>query len=152
MPYTRSQAGLRLLADSTGIKFLDEGEWKCKKHRPERRPQWRKLHIGIDAQTLQIRAICVTSNNVSDASVLPELLQQLPEDEVLESVTGDGAYDTQPVHAAVIRRGDTPVTPSRKNARIRKGGVFVRRNAAIAACRRLGRSTWKCWSDEHRRS
>ena len=65
VPYARSQAGLHLLVDSTGIKFLGEGEWKCKKHGPERRRQWRKLHIGIDAQTLQIRAICVTSNNVS---------------------------------------------------------------------------------------
>ena len=53
VPYTRSQAGLHLLVDSTGIKFLGEGEWKCKKHGPERRRQWRKLHIGIDAQTLQ---------------------------------------------------------------------------------------------------
>ena len=103
VPYTRSQGGLHLLVDSTGIKFLGEGEWKCKKHGPERRRQWRKLHIGIDAQALQIRAICVTSNNVSDAAVLPDLLQQLPKDEVLESLTGDGAYDTQPVHEAVIR-------------------------------------------------
>lgn len=149
---TRSQPGLHLLVDSTGIKFLGEGKWKCKKHGPGRRRQWRKLHMGMDAQTLQIRAICVTSNNVSDASVLPDLLQQFPEDEVLESVTGDGAYDTQPVHASVIRRGGTPVIPPRKNARIRKGCVFEYRNAAIAACRRLGRSTWKRWSDYHRRS
>ncbi len=94
VPYTRSQAGLHLLVDSTGIKFLGEGEWKCKKHGPERCRQWRKLHIGIDAQTLQVRAICVTSNNVSDAAVMPDVLQPLPDDEVLESLTGDGAYDT----------------------------------------------------------
>ena len=68
VPYRSSQAGLHLLVDSTGIKFLGEGEWKCKKHGPERRRKWRKLHIGIDAQTLQIRAICVTSNDVSDAA------------------------------------------------------------------------------------
>ena len=85
---------LHLLVDTTGIKFLGEGEWKCKKHGPERRRQWRKLHIGIDAQTLQVRAICVTSNNVSDAAVMPDVLQPLPDDEVLESLTGDGAYDT----------------------------------------------------------
>ena len=30
--YRSSSAGLRLLVDSTGIKFLDEAEWKCKKH------------------------------------------------------------------------------------------------------------------------
>ncbi|MBP7647202.1 MAG: IS5 family transposase [Comamonas sp.] len=152
VPYTRSQAGLHLLVDSTGIKFLGEGEWKCKKHGSERRRQWRKLHIGIDAQTLQIRAICVTSNNVSDASILPELLQQLPGDETLESVIGDGAYDTQSVYKAVIRRGARPVIPPRKNARIRKGRFFEHRNAAIAACRRLGLSIWKRWIGYHRRS
>lgn len=150
VPYTRSQGGLHPLVNSTGIKFLGEGEWKCKKHGPERRRQWRKLHIGIDAQTLKIRAICVTSNNVSDAAVLPDLLQQLPKDEVLESLTGDGAYDTQPVHEAVIRCAATPVIAPRKNARIRKGSVFEHCNAAIATCKRLGRSIWKRWSGYHR--
>ena len=143
---------LHLLVDTTGIKFLGESEGKCKKHGPERHRQWRKLHIGIDAQTLQVRAICVTSNNVSDAAVIPDLLQQLPDDEVLESLTGDGAYDTQAVHEEVIKRGGIPIIPPRKNARIRKGKAFVHRNAAIAACRRLGRSIWKRWIGYHRRS
>ena len=31
----------------------------------------------------------MTSNNVSDAAVLPDLLQQLPKDEALESLMGD---------------------------------------------------------------
>lgn len=150
--YRSSAAGLHLLVDSTGIKFLGEGEWKCKKHGPERRRQWRKLHIGIDAQTLQVRAICVTSNNVTDAAVLPQLLEQIPAEEPLLTVTGDGAYDTQPVHAAVMQRNATPIIPPRKNARMRKGDAFAHRNAAIAACRRLGRSIWKRWNGYHRRS
>ena len=85
-----------MLVDSTGIKFLGEGEWKCKKHGPQRRCQWRKLHIGIDSQTQQVRAICVTSNNMTDAAVLPQLLEQIPAEELLLTVIGDGAYDTQP--------------------------------------------------------
>ena len=93
VPYRSSQAGLHLLVDSTGIKFLGEGEWKCKKHGAERRHQWRKLHIGIDAQTLQIRTICVTSNDVSDAAVVADMLEQVPPGEALCSLTGDGAYD-----------------------------------------------------------
>lgn len=72
-----SAAGLHLQVDSTGIKFLGEGEWKCKKHGVERRHQWCKLHIGIDAQTFQLQVICVTSNNVSNAAVVPQLLAQL---------------------------------------------------------------------------
>ena len=39
IPYTRSPAGLHLLVDSTGIKFLGEGEWKCKKDGAEYRRQ-----------------------------------------------------------------------------------------------------------------
>jgi hypothetical protein len=42
--YQKSSDGLHLLVDSTGLKFLGEGEWKRKKHGPEYRRQWRKLH------------------------------------------------------------------------------------------------------------
>ena len=48
--YQKSSDGLHLLMDSTGMKFLGEGEWKRKKHGAEYRRQWRKLHIGIDAK------------------------------------------------------------------------------------------------------
>ena len=46
------------------MKFLGESEWKRKKHGPEYRRQWRKLHIAIDAKTLQIRTVQLTTNNV----------------------------------------------------------------------------------------
>ena len=51
--YQKNSNCLHLLVDSTGLKFLGEGEWKRKKHQPEYRRQWRKLHIGIDAETLK---------------------------------------------------------------------------------------------------
>jgi len=94
----------------------------------------------------------VTSNNVSDAAVIADLLDQLPEGEKLESLTGDGAYDTKQVYEAVLGHGATLIIPPRKNARIRKGAAFAHRNAAIAACKRLGRRIWKAWSGYHRRS
>ena len=61
---------LPLPTDSTSLKFSGEVEWKCKKHQPEYRRQWRKLHICIDAKTLQIGAVQFTTNNVSDSQVL----------------------------------------------------------------------------------
>lgn len=60
--------------------FLGEVEWKRKKHGPEYHRQWRKLHISIDAKTLQIRTVQLTTNNVSDSQVLEELLAQIPMD------------------------------------------------------------------------
>ncbi|MDR6107079.1 hypothetical protein QE384_002101 [Acinetobacter baylyi] len=48
--YQKSSDGLHLLLDSTGLKFLGEGEWKRKKYGSEYRRQWRRLHIAIDAK------------------------------------------------------------------------------------------------------
>ncbi|NAS07202.1 IS5 family transposase, partial [Acinetobacter haemolyticus] len=115
--YQKSSDGLHLLMDSTGMKFLGEGEWKCKKHGPEYRRQWRKLHIGIDAKTLQIRAVQLTTNNVSDSQVLGDLLNQIPQDEQINSVYTDGAYDTKQCRQVIADRQGHAVIPPRKNAK-----------------------------------
>ena len=73
---------------------------KSKKHGDDYRRQWRKVHLGVDAQTLEIRAIEVTDNAIGDAPMLPQLLAQIPEDELLHSVSADGAYDTNACHEA----------------------------------------------------
>ena len=154
LPYRPSSSALNLLVDSTGIKFLGEGEWKCKKHGAEYRRQWRKVHLVIDAQTLEIRAIEVTDNRIGDAPMLPELLSQIPEDEPIASVGGDGAYDTKACHAAIARRNAHALIPPRKNARAWKSteAGAASRNEALRACQRLGRTIWKKWSGYHRRS
>ena len=118
LTYQPRRGGLDLLVDSTGIKFLGEGEWKRNKHGPEYRRQWRKVHLGIDAQTLEIRAIEVTDKAIGDAPMLPELLDQIPVDESINSVSADGAYDTKACHEASALRGAQAVIPPRKNARV----------------------------------
>ncbi|ATD61548.1 IS5/IS1182 family transposase [Janthinobacterium svalbardensis] len=146
--------GLHLLVDSTGIKMLGEGEWKTKKHGADYRRQWRKVHLGIDASTLEIRAIEVTDNATGDAPMLPCLLNQIAQDESIASVSGDGAYDTKLCHEAIARRGAEAIIPTRKNAKPwkdRRPGAEAR-NFILAATRRLGRKIWKKWTGYHRRS
>ena len=150
--YRPSGNGLHMLADSTGIKFLGEGEWKTKKHGAERRRQWRKVHLGIDAENMQIRAMVVTTNEVGDSPVAAGLLGQIPNHEIVASFTGDGAYDTKDVHEACHHRKAIPVIPPRKGARLRKGLAFAHRNEAVKACKKLVRTLWKRWSGYHRRS
>ena len=99
--YQKGSDELYLLVDSTSLKFLGEGKWKRKKHQPEYRRQWRKLHIGIDAETFQIRAAQLTTNNVSDAQVRSDLLNQIPHDEQIDSVYTDGAYDTKQCYQVI---------------------------------------------------
>lgn len=67
--------------------------------------QWRKAHLGVDVQTLEIRAMEVTDNAIGDAPMLPQLLAQIPEDELLRSVSADGAYDSKAWHEAIAHRG-----------------------------------------------
>jgi hypothetical protein len=152
--YQKRNEPLHLLVDSTGIKFLGEGEWKRKKHGAEYRRQWRKVHLAIDAETLEIRAIEVTDNSVGDAPMLPELIAQIPANEVIASATLDGAYDTRDCYRALTERRIVPIIPPRKNAKRWKSktpGSEIR-NAAIEACERFGRRIWKKWSGYHRRS
>lgn len=149
-----TSGGLHLLVDSTGIKMMGEGEWKTRKHGASYRRQWRKVHIGIDAQTLDIRAIEVTTNAIGDAPTLPELLAQIPEHETVLSVGGDGAYDTRDCHAAIAGRGADPVIPVRRNGRTwtKDGPGVEARNETSRAMKRLGRAIWKKWSGYHKRS
>lgn len=78
LPYRGSSGPLNLLIDSTGIKGEGEGEWNARKHGGPKRRIWRKIHTGIDEDTLQVRAVEVTTSNVGDAPMLPELLDQIP--------------------------------------------------------------------------
>jgi len=146
--------GLHLLVDSTGIKMLGQGEWKTKKHGADYRRQWRKGHLGIDASTLEIRAIEVTDNSIGDASVLPALLSQIPADERIASVSGDGAYDTKDCHEAIALRAAYAIVPTRKNAKPWKANRCAAdaRNDILRATKRLGRAIGKRWSGYHRRS
>ena len=152
--YQKSSNGLQLIVDSTGLKFLGEGEWKRKKHQPEYRRQWRKLHIGIDAETLQIRAVQLTTNNVSDSQVLGDLLDQIPQDEQIDSVYTDGAYDTKQCRQVIADRQAHAVIPPRKNAKPWKDTKTssLERNELLRTVKRLGRTIWKNWSGYHRRS
>ena len=154
IPYRPSTGALHLLIDSTGIKAEGEGEWFAKKHGPSKPRQWRKVHLGIDADTLEIRAIEVTGSRVGDAPMLPELLNQIPTDQPIGKVTADGAYDTRGCHAAIAARSACAVIPARKNARLwleNTTGAQAR-NDTVRATRRLGRTIWRRWSGYHRRS
>jgi len=154
IPFRGSQGPLHLLIDSTGIKVEGEGEWNARKRGGQKRRVWRKIHIGIDEQTLEVRAVEVTSNDVGGAPMLPELLNQIPLDREIASSTADGAYDTRKCHDAVAERGAAAVIPPRKNAKSWKAdsaGAFAR-NEALRVSKYLGRTLWRRWSGYHRRS
>jgi hypothetical protein len=135
----------------SGIKVEGEGEWHARKHArkhggPKRR-LWRKIHLGIDEETLAVRAVEVTGSHIGEAPLLPDLLDQIPADQQIGSVTADGACDTRKCHDAIADRGAHAVIPPRKNAKPWKtvtAGATAR-NEALRASKYLGRALWRRW-------
>ena len=103
-----TQSPLPLLIDSTGIKVEGEGEWNARKHGGPKRRVRRNVHLGIDAQTLEIGAVEVTSSAIGDAPMLPEMLNQIPPNQQTACVTADGA---------IAKRGASALISPRKNAK-----------------------------------
>ena len=93
---------MHLLVDSTGLKLCGAGEWLVEKHGTRTRRSWRKLHLGVDADTGRIVAAALTTNDVDDGAQVGPLLDQV--DGPVASFTGDGAYDQDGVYASVAER------------------------------------------------
>ena len=69
---------------------------------------WRKIPLGIDEETREVRAVEITGSHIGDAPVLPDLLNQIPAHEQIGSVTADGAADeptTEPTTRGFARSG-----------------------------------------------
>jgi hypothetical protein len=92
---------VHLLVDSTGLRLCGPGEWLVEKHGTRRRRSWRKLHIGVDAETGQILASELTTSDVDDGSQVGPLLDQITAP--LASFIGDGAYDQAGIYGTIAQ-------------------------------------------------
>ena len=88
--------------DSTGLKLCGAGEWLLEKHGTRTRRSWRKLHVGVDADTGRIVAAALTTNDVDDGALAGPLLDRVAGP--VASFTADGAYDQDRVYAGVAAR------------------------------------------------
>src|SRR5918997_2704680 len=93
---------MHLLVDSTGLKLCGSGEWLIEKHGTRTRRSWRKLHLGMDADTGRIVTAVLTDKDADDGAQVGSLLDQA--DGPIASLTGDGAYDQESVYSGVAAR------------------------------------------------
>ena len=109
VPQPRLHAGgrgdaepLHLLVDSTGLTLCGAGAWLVEKHGTRRRRSWKKLHLGVDADTGRIVASALTGRDADDGAQVDLLLDQVGGP--VASLTGDGAYDQAGVYDSVAER------------------------------------------------
>jgi hypothetical protein len=154
-PQPRRDGGpLHLLVDSTGLKLRGAGEWLIEKHGTKTRRSWRKLHIGLDADTGQIVAAALTAKEVDDGSEVGPLLDQVPGP--LASFTGDGAYDQESVSAAMAERHPAAaiIVPPRSTAVTSEAAETepTERDRHLQSIAKHGRAAWQKASGYTRRA
>lgn len=142
------------VVDATGVNVYGEGEWKPRQHGISKRRTWCKLHLGVDEATGEIVAMVVTTNDVADGEVFPDILEPI-EDE-MEQVSTDGAYDHRHCYDEIAARGAKAVIPLRKDAQIwrhgHRQGKPHARDEHLCYIRNHGRKRWKRERGYHCRS
>ena len=145
---------LHAVFDSTGLKIFGEGEWKVRQHGYSKRRTWRKLHLGLNEASGEIIARVVSTNDIGDGEVLPDLLEQIKSP--LSQASGDGAYDSFENYDLLEKCGAKITIPPRENAKIRQHGNSkespLARDEIIRSIRKIGRAEWKKQNGYHRRS
>lgn len=139
---------VHLVVDSTGLKVYGEGEWKVRLHGAGKRRTWRKIHLGVDADTKGVLSVEVTTADWTDAEVLPSLLEQI--DSPVAQVGADGAYDTKDCYDAIAEKEAIAAIPPRTNAVL--WGDDHPRDAVLSQIEKEGMAAWKVSANYHRRS
>lgn len=149
-----SSGPLHLIIDSTGLKLRGAGEWLFEKHGTTKRRAWRKLHIGIDADTGEIGASDLIDKDVDDASHVGSILDQLSL--APTSFMGDGAYDRSSVRELLARRHPdmSILVPPCKGAAPGPNATSspTQRDRHILEIEERGRMHWQKASGYNRRS
>jgi Transposase DDE domain len=90
-------------------------------HGVGKRRTWLKLHFCNDEATLEVISVVASTNDVTDAEALPDLLQDAPGE--IEQVSADGAYDQRECYDTLKRtrrEGRHPTAQRRKDLAPRK--------------------------------
>jgi hypothetical protein len=155
VPRSRSGSGpLHLLVDSTGLKLCGAGEWLVEKHGTRTRRSWRKLHLGVDADTGRIVASALTGHDADDGAQVDLLLDRV--EGPVASFTGDGAYDQAGVYDSVAERHPEAavIVPPRTTA-VPSGTAETeptRRDRHLRCIAEHGRMGWQKRSGYNKRS
>jgi IS5 family transposase len=153
-PVRELQRVRHVVVDSTGVKVYGEGEWKVRQHGKVKRRTWRKLHLCVDEKSGEIVVAGASTNNVSDAEMLPGMLEEVPG--TIQQVSGDGSYDQRKCYEAINKHKARAAIPPRKGARIwQHGNTKAERHVRdenLRRIRRVGKRQWKRESGYHRRS
>ena len=112
--------------DSTGIKVSNRGEWI--RHKWNVKRGYLKIHLAVDIKKKRILSLHVTSEQVHDGKILPELIDDITikQNKIVNTVIADGSYDSNKNFQILSFKGIKPAIKIRKNSRCRKVNHYLR--------------------------
>lgn len=163
--------GMELAFDSTGVNVYTTSGYHQRRYGKEslyrQREQWKKIHLVLELNTMQVVSMSYTDSNVNDCEVVGELSRQI--DGEVRSVRADGAYDTEEFYQIIAGWGAKALIPPAKTSKAQdelkvrgkkkrqKKAHLQQRDQTIKQIRRYeefeqGLKQWKIGSGYHRRS
>jgi hypothetical protein len=112
--------------DSTGIKVSNRGEWI--RHKWNVKRGYLKIHVAVDIKRKRILSLQVTSEQVHDGKVLPQLIDDITikQNKVIDTAIMDGSYDSNKNFQLLSFRGIQPAIKVRKNSRCKNTNHYLR--------------------------
>ncbi len=83
--------------DSTGVKVSNRGEWI--RHKWNVKRGYLKIHVAVDIKKKRTLSLHVTSAQVHDSQILPELIEDITikQNKEIDMTIADGAYDNNKI-------------------------------------------------------
>ncbi len=112
--------------DATGIKVSNTGEWI--RHKWNVKKGYLKIHLAVDIKKKRILSLHVTSEQVHDGKVLPDLVDDITikQNKEIDMTIADGAYDNNNNFRFLSFKGIEPAIKVRKNSKWRKTNHYLR--------------------------
>jgi hypothetical protein len=111
--------GLNIAFDSTGVNVYSTSGYHQRKYGKEglhrKRDQWKKVHLAVDLDSMQIVSMAYTESGINDCEVVDELWDSISGP--INSVRADGAYDTYDVYERGYVEGVQIIVPPAKTCK-----------------------------------
>lgn len=160
--------GLEIAFDSTGLNVYSTSGYHQRRYGKEglqrKGNQWKKVHLALELNSMQILSMAYTPSTVNDCEAVPELIDAVKGK--INSARADGAYDTFECYQVLDARGAQIIIPpdvtckaqdELKKVPKEKKAFLEQRDATIHFIREhdsfdKGLKQWKIESGYHRRS
>jgi len=133
---------ITMAVDSTGVRPSSAGEWLAKTYNNKKKTGWIKFHVAADADTNEILAFVVTTEECGDNTCFMMLVSMvLAAGHDVERIYADAAYDAKD-NWRLANIGITFISNIRKNA----GGKFrgcAPRGLQVLRRNEIGEKSWK---------